>query len=172
MSEFLKLDNVSKIFKVGTLISRISVPAVWKVTFSLPERPVIFSLVGESGSGKSTLANLILRLIKPTFGKIYLRGKKLEEYSQKEFLRMVQPIFQNPFESFNPLKKVETYIFSTAKAFSRDGGRNQVIHLIFQIHHRVADFIHAVHFLKESVKKRCHHLSKSMVIIMLLAGNL
>ncbi|KAF2959455.1 ABC transporter ATP-binding protein [Thermotoga sp. 38H-to] len=124
MSEFLELDNVSKIFKVGTLISRISIPAVWKVTFSLPERPVIFSLVGESGSGKSTLANLLLRLIKPTSGEIYLRGKKLEEYSQKEFLRMVQPIFQNPFESFNPLKKVETYIFSTARAFSRDGGRN------------------------------------------------
>lgn len=120
MADFLRVENVSKIFKVGTLFSKTSIPAVWQVSFSLPEKPLVFSLVGESGSGKTTLANILLRIVKPTSGAIYLRGRKLEEYTRKEFLKMVQPIFQNPFESFNPLKKVEIYLFSTAKMFGSD----------------------------------------------------
>ncbi|MGB9829098.1 MAG: ABC transporter ATP-binding protein [Thermotoga caldifontis] len=120
MAEFLKLDNVCKIFKVGTLLSRVVIPAVWRISLSLPDTPFVFSLVGESGSGKTTLANIILRILKPTSGKIYLYGRNLDEYPKKEFLKRVQPIFQNPFETFNPLKKVELYLFSSAKKFGVD----------------------------------------------------
>ncbi len=102
LGEFLKLDNVCKIFKVGTLLSRVVIPAVWRISLSLPDTPFVFSLVGESGSGKTTLANIILRILKPTSGKIYLHGRNLDEYPKKEFLKRVQPIFQNPFETFNP----------------------------------------------------------------------
>ena len=78
--------------------------AVDGVDFSV-EEGTVFSLVGESGSGKSTVARLILRLIPPTSGNIFFRGKDILELRGKsllEFRKSVQIIFQDPFASLNP----------------------------------------------------------------------
>jgi len=87
----------------------------------LADTPEIFTLAGESGSGKTTLARLILHDLEPTSGSIVYKGDDVTNIkSRKErmqFMEHVQPIFQNPFEAFNPLKRVDTYLYATALNF-------------------------------------------------------
>jgi peptide/nickel transport system ATP-binding protein len=62
-------------------------------------------LVGESGSGKSTLGRAILKLIKPSSGKIFFRGRDLAAFNDTEtklFRRNLQIVFQDPYSSLNP----------------------------------------------------------------------
>jgi len=115
-NKLLVLNKVTKIFSTGLIFSRIKIPAVANVSFELERsQPEIFTLVGESGSGKTTLANLILRVMNPTDGKIYFLGEELRNLKRNELTQRIQPIFQNPYEAFNPLKRVDTYLQITAK---------------------------------------------------------
>ncbi len=124
MSEaLLELDHVSKTFTVGGLLSRHVVEAVKEVSFSLDaERPEIFSIIGESGSGKTTIARMILGLIQPTSGNIRFRGSDVDRIHSRRarlaFMARVQPVIQNPFEAFNPLKRVDRYLFVSAARFA------------------------------------------------------
>ena len=83
--------------------------------------PEIFTIVGQSGSGKTTLARMILGMETPTSGSIRLLGQDLAHIrgagSRKLFMGAVQPIFQNPFEAFNPLRQLDHYLFLTARRF-------------------------------------------------------
>ena len=66
-------------------------------------------LVGESGSGKSTLGKALIKLIKPTKGSIFYKGKeitKIEKNNLREMRRNFQIIFQDPYSSLNPRKTV------------------------------------------------------------------
>jgi len=118
-NKLLEVKSVSKVFKIGGLIWGTRLVAVDDVSLSLDgEKPSILSIVGESGSGKTTLARIILRLIEPTKGQVIIGGKSLSGRQSKsdalEFRRSVQPIFQNPFESFSMRKTVDTYLYETA----------------------------------------------------------
>jgi ABC-type oligopeptide transport system ATPase subunit len=119
----LELDNVSRVFTSGGLLGRRRVRAVDGVSFKVAEqRPEIFAIIGESGSGKTTLARMILNIVPPTAGSIRFRGEALHHAWRRrarlDFMRRVQPIFQNPFEAFNPLKRVDRYLFMTARRFA------------------------------------------------------
>ncbi|MEM0006338.1 MAG: ABC transporter ATP-binding protein [Ignisphaera sp.] len=109
----LKLENVTKIFRYGFLGFRFR--AVDDVSFSLMDRPAIFTIAGESGSGKTTLARLILRIIKPDYGRILFDGKDIHEIDDRTFYRNIQPIFQDPYASFNPMQKPIRYLRETVK---------------------------------------------------------
>jgi ABC-type oligopeptide transport system ATPase subunit len=121
MSALLEVDGVSKVFNMGGLLSRNQVRAVENASFTLQEgKPEIFTIIGESGSGKTTLSRMILGLEKPTEGAIRFQGETVSDKSQAErmgFMAKVQPVFQNPFEAFNPLKRLDRYLSSTAKTF-------------------------------------------------------
>jgi peptide/nickel transport system ATP-binding protein len=122
MTELLSLRDVSKTFHRGGLFSRKRVEAVKSVSFTLDAgRPEIFTVIGESGSGKSTLARMILGIQQPTSGTLMLDGEDVAALggraSRMAFMRKVQPIFQNPFEAFNPLKQLDHYLFLTARRF-------------------------------------------------------
>jgi peptide/nickel transport system ATP-binding protein len=122
MSALLSLDGVSKTFSRGGLFSSRRVEAVKSVSFSLSaERPEIFTVIGESGSGKSTLARMILGIHEPTGGRLAFDGRDIREIrgtaARHAFMAKVQPIFQNPFEAFNPLKRLDRYLFMTARRF-------------------------------------------------------
>ena len=101
---FLRLDNVKVHFPVRGGVFRKAIgacKAVDGVSFSLKEGQTL-GLVGESGCGKSTLAKAIVRLIKPTSGKITF-SDYLSDDSQgkKDFCKAVQMVFQDPAESLN-----------------------------------------------------------------------
>lgn len=120
--KLVKSDNLTKVFTKGQGFSKSTLTAVNKANFSLEgDKPEIFTLAGESGSGKSTLAKLILGFEKPTTGDIIYKGKSIADIQGKkatmEFMKEVQPVFQNPFETFNPLKKIDTYLYETEKNF-------------------------------------------------------
>ncbi len=109
-------------FHIGGLIGGTRLVAVNDVSFSLSEeKPEIFTLAGESGSGKTTLARLLLGDLNPTSGKVYFEGQDITGINKrsefKAFMKKVQPVFQNPFETFNPLRLVEEYLFDTALNF-------------------------------------------------------
>lgn len=118
----LSVDHVGKDFVRGGLLSRQRIRAVDDVSFGLEVgRPEVLAIIGESGSGKSTLASMILNQAKPSRGHIRFRDTDLASISNRaarlEFMAQVQPIFQNPFEAFNPLKPLDHYLFMTARRF-------------------------------------------------------
>lgn len=119
----LTVKDLTKIFTIGGGFSRSKLVAVNKAYFEIESaHPEIFTLAGESGSGKTTLARIILGLIEPTYGSILYKGKDVTKIKGKKermwFMKKVQPIFQNPFETFNPLKKVDTYLYETVLNYS------------------------------------------------------
>jgi len=119
----LEVAEVTKTYAMGGLFGRGTFAAVGGVSFTLAaEKPEIFTIIGESGSGKTTLARMILNIFTPTSGTIRFQGKELSTIRGRgariEFMRAMQPIFQNPFEAFNPLKRVDRYLFSAAQHFT------------------------------------------------------
>lgn len=128
MTTLLDVRDVTKRFTMGGLFGRKVVEAVSDASFSLSaEKPEIFTIIGESGSGKTTLARMILGLEDVTDGEVLFRGKKVSRHAGRaerlDFMRNVQPVFQNPFEAFNPLKKIERYLESTARRFLDTGDK-------------------------------------------------
>ncbi|MEM2195353.1 MAG: ABC transporter ATP-binding protein [Candidatus Methanomethylicia archaeon] len=110
LSEVLVVvKNLKKYFPLKRgFFSRTYVRAVDDISFEI-KRGEIFCLAGESGCGKTTTGRLLLRLIKPTSGKIFFEGEdlmKLKGNDLKNFRRKAQIIFQDPFESLNPREKV------------------------------------------------------------------
>lgn len=116
--KLLEIQNVSKIFRIGGMLMGKKLTAIDDVSLDIDAgKPVILSIVGESGCGKSTLCKMILRLYKPDKGDIRLLGNSYADkkaYDPKQFRLDVQPIFQNPYESFSARKTVDTYLFNTA----------------------------------------------------------
>jgi ABC-type glutathione transport system ATPase component len=121
MSEpLLAVEGVSKTYSRGGLFGGGAFHAVEDVTFSIStDRSEIFTIVGESGSGKTTLSRMILNLVAPTTGAIRFRGIDVTHArgrsARMHFMAAVQPIFQNPFEAFNPLNRVDGYLLHTAR---------------------------------------------------------
>jgi len=127
----LDICQVSKIFTRGGVLSGQRVAAVKDVSFQLAAgRPEIFAIIGESGSGKTTLSRMILNIETPTSGKLLFDGVDLATVrtgaQRLAFMHKVQPIFQNPFEAFNPLKQLDRYLFMTRRRFLGAGNQDTI----------------------------------------------
>lgn len=113
----LEVRNLTKHFPVGgsTRLRRQAkhLHALDDVSFALTPGKIV-ALVGESGSGKSTAARVLARAYPPTSGQILFRGIDIGLQSGRELSRryraQVQIIFQDPFGSLNPVKRVEHHI--------------------------------------------------------------
>lgn len=115
----LQIEDLTKAFTIRQGLSSARLVAVDKVRFDVESAsPKIFAVAGESGSGKTTLARMILGLEEPTNGHLYFRGRDVTALSRRErrswFMKEVQPVFQDPFATFSPLKRIETYLYETA----------------------------------------------------------
>ena len=110
--KLLEVTDLVKHFPVksGVLIDREvgKVRAVDGVTFTL-EPGETLGLVGESGCGKSTLSRTILQLLEPTSGSVRFEGTELTGLRRRQLRplrRQMQMIFQDPYASLNPRKRV------------------------------------------------------------------
>lgn len=108
--------------------------ALSSVSFELASEPSkIFVIVGETGSGKSTLLRIILRMLPPDTGSVLYRGRdifKLGREGVRWYRREVQAVFQDPYETFNPIRRVDTYLYDTAKFLLGVDSREEALPLI------------------------------------------
>ena len=133
--KLLELRHATVVFHLGGFLERTRLVAVNDISFSLSNQtPEIFALAGESGSGKTTLSRLLLNDLNPTSGNIFFEGRDLAEITgrkdKKAFMKKVQPVFQNPFETFSPLRSVESYLFDTALNFGVASTRQEAAALV------------------------------------------
>jgi len=94
------------------------------------------ALVGESGSGKTTLSRMMLGLLPPTRGDVQVFGRDISTYSRLDLARIVQPVFQDPYASLNPRKRLADVIAMPLRASaspSRDEVRLRVEELLRQV---------------------------------------
>ena len=107
----IEIKNLRKYFPIkGGFFNKNygEVKAVENINFKIPEGEIL-GLVGESGSGKTTLGRSIIRLIEPSAGEILYNNKNIIDYSEKEMRKLrkeFQIIFQDPFASLDPRKKI------------------------------------------------------------------
>lgn len=102
----ITVDHLTKEFKLPR--KKEMFKAVDDVSFSV-KRGTTLAIVGESGSGKSTVANMVLHLLKPTSGKVFYEGRDTSTFKAKDLLgfrRHVQPVFQNPYGSLDPMYSI------------------------------------------------------------------
>lgn len=112
--QFVKrLDVAAKIAaRLGADVREEVVHAVDGVSFDIAEGEVI-GLVGESGCGKSTLGRVVADILPPTQGQVLYRGQDrsgLDADAAREAACKVQMIFQDPFASLNPRKRVRDIV--------------------------------------------------------------
>jgi peptide/nickel transport system ATP-binding protein len=95
--------------------------AVDDVSLAIPRGKTV-AIVGESGSGKTTTARMLLKLIEPTAGTIRFEGNdiaKLDRAQSREFRQRVQPVFQDPYSSLNPMFTIERLIAEPLEFYKR-----------------------------------------------------
>jgi peptide/nickel transport system ATP-binding protein len=156
----LEVRNLTKHFQVGGSRfpwgKKILLHAADDVSFALYPGKVV-ALVGESGSGKSTIARLLARVYPPTSGQILFHGKDVAQEKsragKKQYKAQVQMIFQDPFGSLNPVKRIEHHL-----------ERPLIVHKIVprdQVHDRVLQLLETVGLVpaEEIAHRYPHELS-------------
>lgn len=132
MKPILEAKDLTKVFFRGSLLARDRIVAVDNVSFTM-NRGEIFTLAGESGCGKTTVARMILGFEEPTSGEIVYENEQERKDKEKVwFSQRIQAVFQNPFETFNPLRKVEGYLFETVRNYQLAQNRADAVELIDQ----------------------------------------
>ena len=113
MRPLIEIKNLKKYFPArGDLLfssKKEVIHAIDGINLNLNEGEV-FGLAGESGSGKTTTGRIILRLEKPTSGKVFYGGNDVFNLSKNEmrvFRKEIQIIFQDPFASLNPRQTID-----------------------------------------------------------------
>jgi peptide/nickel transport system ATP-binding protein len=131
MTAAIDVRGVAKTFAAG----KGRVVAVDEVSFSIPPGGVL-GVVGESGCGKSTLARVILGLLAPDRGEVEIEGRKLAGLDRKARARLIQPVFQDPFSSLNPLARIRDIV---ALPLMAQGalGRTEIAHKVDEMLRRV-----------------------------------
>jgi peptide/nickel transport system ATP-binding protein len=154
-TKLLDVQHVSRSFHVGGLINGTTLIAVNDVNFALETgKPEIFTIAGESGSGKTTLTRMLLRDLAPSSGQVLFEGRDVSTIRKRAefaaFMKQVQPVFQNPFETFNPLRRVEEYLFDTAVNFGAAKDRKSAAQV-------VDNALHLVGLSLEELSRRYPH---------------
>ena len=116
--DLLHIGKLTKVFTIRQGFSTHYFRAVDEASLSLgTAKPEIFTIAGESGSGKTTLARMMLGMETPTEGVLQYKGRDVAHLTRAEkrswFFREVQPVFQDPFATFSPLRRIDHYLYET-----------------------------------------------------------
>ncbi|OWJ67412.1 ABC transporter ATP-binding protein [Inquilinus limosus] len=139
----VRAEGLAKTFQDGGGLGfgppRPAVRAVDDVSLEI-RRGETLALVGESGCGKSTLGRLLLRLIEPSAGQVFVDGTELTGLSRgrmRAMRRQVQMIFQDPYGSLSPRRSVADIVAEPLEVFglvrSRKERRDKVAELLRQV---------------------------------------
>jgi oligopeptide/dipeptide ABC transporter ATP-binding protein len=113
VNPLIELQSAAKIY--GNLT------ALDDITLMLSEdAPSMTAIAGESGSGKTTLARIMLGFIPPSRGRVLYRGKdvaKMTAAERRQFRREVQPVFQDPFDVFNPFYRIDHVLTTPVRRY-------------------------------------------------------
>lgn len=153
----LSVRNLVKQFPVkGGFFGRevASVKAVQNVSFDIYKGETL-GLVGESGCGKSTLGRSILRLIEPTSGEIFFKGKditKIDNSEMRKLRRNMQIIFQDPYASLNPRMTIEEILGEPLEIHQLANSKEEKLKRIYELFDLVG-------LRKESLTRYPHEFS-------------
>ncbi len=87
-------------------------------------------LVGESGCGKSTAVSIMLGLMQPDSGTVEIAGQPIGKMSVSDRVRLIQPIFQDPNASLNPVKRIRTLIAQPLRLHGGADERTEVARML------------------------------------------
>jgi len=135
----IRFENVRKLYKIrqGNFGSS-EFAAVDGVSFEVA-RGTTMALVGESGSGKSTVAKLLLQLENKSEGKIFIDGAETGSLSRRQLFdlrRKMQPVFQDPYGSLDPLRNIGNTIAEpliTHSIGDRASRKKRVLEILDQV---------------------------------------
>lgn len=138
--KLLEVNGLKKYFPVKNSIgvTKQFVKAVDDVSFQLYEGET-YGLVGESGCGKSTMGRTILRLTDPTEGEAFFEGNDIFKLSHTEFRKKrqnLQMVFQDPYSSLNPRKRIGDSI-TEPMAIHHIGTKQERMDRVFNILEKV-----------------------------------
>ncbi|HVY41413.1 MAG TPA: oligopeptide/dipeptide ABC transporter ATP-binding protein [Hyphomicrobiaceae bacterium] len=151
----VEVEGLSKHFpgRRGILAWRAPpIRAVDDVSFSI-ERGEVVGLVGESGSGKSTIGRCVVRLIEPTAGTVRFDGQEIGQLSARKLRsvrRRMQIVFQDPYASLDPRKRIEDIIGDVLDIHGLAAGRRR---------DRVAELVSEVGLGTEHLARFPHQFS-------------
>jgi peptide/nickel transport system ATP-binding protein/glutathione transport system ATP-binding protein len=137
----LEVKNLTTLYPVrGGAFRRVvaNVHAVEDVSFSINVGET-FSLVGESGCGKSSCGRSILRLVEPRSGEIWLNGREIRALGPtelREARREMQTVFQDPFASLNPLRRLRDQVAEPLINF-RLASKSEIVDRVAELFDRV-----------------------------------
>lgn len=121
----VEIDGLTKLYKIRG--KKDDFAAVTNVSLAIPRGETV-AIVGESGSGKTTTARMLLKVIEPTSGSIRFEGRDiagLKGAALREFRQKVQPIFQDPYSSLNPMFTIERIVSEPLDFYKRGSSKDR-----------------------------------------------
>ncbi|QKJ18455.1 dipeptide ABC transporter ATP-binding protein [Microbacterium hominis] len=125
VDNIVEVEGLTKVYKVRG--SKEDFAAAKDVSFAIPRGETV-AIVGESGSGKTTTARMMLKVVEPTAGTIRFDGQDvaaLKGRALRDFRQRVQPIFQDPYSSLNPMFTIERIISEPLDFYKRGNAKQR-----------------------------------------------